>query len=243
MADRYNRPSFIETDPISIPRQFSKKEDIEIAAFFAATIAWGQRKTILRNAQSIVERMDMQPHAFILGAGKKEKKRFDDFVHRTYNGTDAQYFLEALRRIYKKYGSMEPVFAQGIRNGGDMKSGIVHFRNTFFEAEHPARTRKHVPNPESGSSAKRLNMFLRWMVRRDKRGVDFGTWKTISPALLCCPLDVHSGRTARKLGLLTRKQDDWKALEELMSSLRKFDPKDPAKYDFALYGLGVFEKF
>lgn len=246
----YNRPGFIESDPVSIPHLFTKKEDIEIAGFFAATIAWGQRPVIIRNAQRWMELMDMAPHEFVLQASAKELKRLDGFVHRTFNSTDAKFFVRSLRTMYTKHGGMENVFAAGIsrhasekKAGSPVLGGILHFREIFLSVRHEDRSEKHIANPASGSNAKRINMFLRWMVRRDKCGVDFGTWKSISPALLCCPLDVHVGNTARALGLLTRKQDDWKAVEELTGNLRQLDPKDPVKYDFALFGLGVFEKF
>jgi uncharacterized protein (TIGR02757 family) len=241
----YNRPGFIESDPVSIPHSFTKKEDIEIAGFFAATIAWGQRPVIIRNARRWMELMDMAPYDFVAGASAKELKRIDGFVHRTFNSTDAKFFILALRNMYKKQGGMEQVFANGISRGdrGDVKSAILHFRKLFLSVPHEPRSEKHIANPASGSNAKRINMFLRWMVRRDKCGVDFGIWKSISPSLLCCPLDVHVGNTARALGLLTRKQDNWKAVEELTENLRQLDPDDPVKYDFALFGLGVFEKF
>jgi len=241
-TDLYNRPSFITLDPVSIPHLFTKKEDIEIAGFLAATIAWGQRPTILRNARALMERMDMSPHNFLLDAKAKELKRFEDFVHRTFNGVDCVYFMKALRTMYVQHGGLESVFNTGFAMEGAV-TAIVRFRNMFFETAHPARTRKHVSDPSAGSSAKRLHMFLRWMVRNDKRGVDFGIWKKISPAKLLCPLDVHSGNVARKLGLLQRSQNDAKAVEELTARLRSFDPADPVKYDFALFGLGVFEKF
>ncbi len=236
--ERYNRPDFIESDPISIPHKFSKKEDIEIAAFLSATIAWGQRVTIVKNANELMRRMDFSPHEFILSHSKKELERFINFKHRTFNGTDCVFFLQSLKNIYTKKKSLENLFI-----GKNEKEAIINFRKSFFYIQHPKRVEKHISNPESNSSAKRLNMFLRWMVRKDKQGVDFGIWKKSSPEKLMCPLDVHSGNVARKLGLLTRKQNDWQSVEELTSRLREFDPKDPAKYDFALFGLGVFEKF
>jgi len=240
----YNSAAFVESDPISIPHLFSKKEDIEIAGFIAATIAWGQRITILKNARSLVELMDDSPHQFITGFQNADLKRFKNFVHRTFNGIDCIYFFRALKNIYNKHGGLEKVFLSGLRaEDTDLKSSIIHARNIFFELPHQKRSEKHFSNPAAGSAAKRINMFLRWMVRKDKSGVDFGIWKSISPALLCCPLDVHSGRVARKLGLLSRKQNDWKAAAELTSMLRTFDPDDPVKYDIALFGLGVFEKF
>jgi uncharacterized protein (TIGR02757 family) len=241
-VDLYNRVSFIGTDPVSIPHRFTKKEDIEIAGFLAATIAWGQRTTIIRNALQLMQHMDEAPHDFIREAGVRELKRLDHFVHRTFNGTDARCFILALRHIYKKHGGLETVFNKGLEQQS-MHEAISYFRSCFFEPAHPQRTEKHVSDPLQGSAAKRIHMYLRWMVRRDKRGVDFGLWKTISPAVLCCPLDVHSARVARKLGLLQRTQNDRKAVEELTANLRLLDPRDPVKYDFALFGLGVFEKF
>lgn len=239
--NQYNRKSFIETDPVSIPHLFSKKEDIEIAGFLSATIAWGQRKTIISNANKLVEWMDYSPHDFIVNATQKELKKFSDFKHRTFNGVDTIYFIRSLNNIYTKHKGIENIFKVGYRKGGS-KEAIFHFRKIFFEIKHPLRTTKHISNPNENSAAKRINMFLRWMVRKDKRGVDFGLWN-ISPALLHCPLDVHSGNVARKLGLLKRTQNDWKAVEELTENLKTFDPNDPVKYDFALFGLGAFEKF
>jgi uncharacterized protein (TIGR02757 family) len=234
----YNRPSFIESDPVSIPHLFTKKEDIEIAGLLAATIAWGQRPTIIKNANWLVKQMGMAPYDFVMNASEKELRPFKKFVHRTFNGTDCIFFLRSLRNIYAKHKGLENVF-----RGKDVLAGIVNFRERFFSIEHPSRTRKHVSDPRSASSAKRLNMFLRWMVRKDQLGVDFGIWSYLQPAQLMCPLDVHSGNVGRKLGLLTRKQNDWRSVEELTASLRKFDAKDPVKYDIALFGLGVFEKF
>jgi uncharacterized protein (TIGR02757 family) len=237
----YNRPSFIELDPVSIPHQFSRKEDIEIAAFFSATIAWGQRPTIIRNANRLMDLMDKEPYQFIMNSTKNDWKRFEGFTHRTFNESDVVYFIKSLQNIYEVHGGMEKVFS--VKSKKDVKSGIHHFRKVFLEINPHGRTAKHVANVEKNASAKRINMFLRWMVRNDKRGVDFGIWKNISPSLLYCPLDLHSGRVARKLGLLNRTQDDWKAVNELTMNLRVLDKKDPVKYDFALFGLGVFEKF
>ncbi len=242
--DKYNRPDFIESDPISIPHQFSKKEDIEIAGFLAATIAWGQRVTIINNANKMMKLMGNNPHDFIMSAKQKDFQIFDSFVHRTFNGVDAVFFMKALQNIYKKHGGLEKVFLPYSSNGETTLNAITNFRKIFFSIEHPYRTGKHVSNPIENSSAKRLCMYLRWMVRNDKRGVDFGIWKSsLLPSHLMCPLDVHSGNVARKLGLLKRTQNDWKAVDELTSNLRKLDAKDPVKYDFALFGLGVFEKF
>ncbi len=241
--DQYNRPSFIVSDPISIPHQFTKKEDIEIAGFLAATIAWGQRVTIINNANKMMKLMGNSPHDFILSARKKEFSYFVNFVHRTFNGVDAVFFLASLQNIYKKHGGLQQAFTSKVKTN-ECLNAISHFRELFFSIDYPHRTGKHVSDPARNSSSKRLCMFLRWMVRNDKRGVDFGLWKdTFSPADLMCPLDVHSGNVARKLGLLKRSQNDWTAVEELTKNLRKFDSKDPVKYDFALFGLGAFEKF
>ena len=262
--ERYNRPDFIPSDPISIPHRFSKKQDIEIAGFLAATIAWGQRPTIIKNANELMRRMDEAPHDFILNHTKKDLKQFQNFKHRTFNGIDCTFFMKSLQNIYKKYSSLEDAFypplGGGQRGRTLVQSSIMNFRKYFFSIPHPHRTEKHVSLPPSGdggngSSCKRLNLFLRWMVRKDKKGVDFGIWghspppykggssalrnRGILPSQLMCPLDVHSGNVARKLGLLTRKQNDWQAVEELTSRLREFDANDPVKYDFALFGIGI----
>jgi uncharacterized protein (TIGR02757 family) len=247
-VSQYNRPSFIESDPVSIPHHFSRKEDIEIAGFLAATIAWGQRPVIIRNANLLMERMDLSPYEFVSAASAKELKKLETFVHRTFNGLDAKFFVLALRNIYSKHGGLENVFTEGINKSRDtgispMQNAIMHFRETFISIKHDARSDKHISNPATNSSAKRINMYLRWMVRQDNAGVDFGLWKNISPALLQIPLDVHVGNVGRQLGLLQRKQSDWKAVEELTAKLKEFDEKDPVKYDFALFGLGIFEGF
>jgi uncharacterized protein (TIGR02757 family) len=231
--ERYNRPDFIPSDPVSVPHLFSKKQDIEIAGFLSATIAWGQRPVILRNANELMRRMDLAPYDFILNHTTKERARFSTFKHRTFNGTDCVFFMKSLQHIYRKHRSLEAVF-----KGSDVRSALINFRKIFFSIPHPARTEKHVSDPEVNSAAKKLNLFLRWMVRKDDRGVDFGIWKNLSPKNLMCPLDVHSGNVARKLGLLARKQNDWKSVEELTSRLRAFDPNDPVKYDFALFSIG-----
>ncbi|CAN5334609.1 TIGR02757 family protein [soil metagenome] len=237
--DKYNRIDFIESDPVSIPHQFSKKEDIEIAGFLAATIAWGQRVTIINNANKMMKLMGNSPYDFVMSAKAKDLKHFDGFVHRTFNSVDAAFFIKSLQNIYKNHDGLEKAFSKP-----DCMQAINNFRELFFSIEYPHRTGKHVSNPAENSSAKRLCMYLRWMVRTDKRGVDFGIWnKKLLPFHLMCPLDVHSGNVARKLGLLKRTQNDWKAVEELTINLRKFDANDPVKYDFALFGLGVFEKF
>lgn len=239
---RYNRPEFIDSDPISIPHQFQNKEDIEISAFLAATIAWGNRKMIVSNGKKLIDLMGHTPYDFIMNHRAEDLDRFNGFVHRTFNTTDLDYFIKALKNIYQNKGGLETLFAQSV-TALSTQLAIHHFKQEFFSLPHPARTEKHVSDPSKGSAAKRINMFLRWMVRVDDCGVDFGIWRSISPAQLSCPLDVHSGRVARKLGLLTRAQSDSKALDELDLNLRQLDREDPVKYDFALFGLGVFEKF
>jgi uncharacterized protein (TIGR02757 family) len=242
--DLYDNLSFIRTDPVSIPHLFSFKEDIEIASFLTAIITWGIRKTIIANATQLMQRMDFQPYEFTIHAGKDDLDHLKHFKHRTFNGDDCRYFIKALRNIYLYHGGLEQVFAEGLEeNDTNVKNAIIHFKSIFLELPHDAHTDKHVSDPAKNSSSKRLNMFLRWMVRQDKKGVDFGIWKKIRTDQLCCPLDVHSGRVARSLGLLTRKTNDWQAVEELTANLRLFDPIDPVKYDYALFGLGVFEKF
>jgi uncharacterized protein (TIGR02757 family) len=238
--DQFNRNSFIESDPISIPHLFTKKQDIEIAGFISATIAWGQRKTIIKNAHQFVELMDLEPFDFVMNHSQKDLKRFSDFKHRTFNGLDAQYFITALHNIYHNHKGLEGAFALYPTN---MQESISNFKRVFFEINHPQRTQKHISDPLKNSAAKRINMYLRWMVRNDKRGVDFGLWNKIDTKNLMCPLDVHSGNVARKLGILKRTQDDWKATVELTENLKQFDINDPIKYDFSLFGLGVFEKF
>lgn len=242
--ERYNQPNFLETDPLGIPHRFSKKEDVEIAGFLAATIAWGQRPTIINNANRLMAWMDEAPHQFIATHEASDREVFQTFVHRTFNGLDCTYFLTALQYLYKEYGSLEAAFAGPAHQPQETAfDAITRFRARFLSLPHEQRTEKHVSNPEKNSSAKRLNMYLRWMVRNDNRGVDFGLWSCLKPAQLMCPLDVHTASVGRKLGLLTRKQNDRKAVEELTASLRALDANDPVKYDFALFGLGVFEGF
>lgn len=241
-VDLYNRTSFIECDPISIPHRFSGKEDIEIAGFLAAAIAWGNRVAILRSADRMLAFMGSSPYDFVMNHRDSDLKCIDGCIHRTFFAEDFIYFIEALKYIYTEKGGMEEVFARH-QAGDSLQTAIHEFGKVFFELPHNARTRRHLSDPFKGSAAKRINMFLRWMVRRDDRGVDFGLWRSISPSVLSCPLDVHSGNVARKLGLLTRKQSDAKAVAELDAALRRMDPADPVKYDFALFGLGVFEHF
>jgi uncharacterized protein (TIGR02757 family) len=241
-VDLYNRPNFIEADPIAIPHRYTMKEDIEIAAFLAATIAWGNRKIIVKNAHRLLDLFGESPYDFVMESKKKQQQPLSNFVHRTFQGADLLYFVKALRHIYATHGGIEGLFVKHAQPHS-MQYAITQFRRAFFEIPHPERSTKHVSDPSNQSSAKRLNMFLRWLVRTDKRGVDFGIWKQLHPSQLSIPLDVHSGNTARKLGLLQRKQNDAKAVEELDGMLRKLDKEDPVKYDFALFGLGIFEKF
>lgn len=238
----YNNPSFIESDPVQIPHLFTLKEDIEIAGFLSATIAWGNRKMIITNAKKMMDLMGNSPYDFVISHKKYHLEALEPFVHRTFNSIDFKTFILGLQNIYLHHHGMETVFAN-FQQPFTMQPAITEFKKLFFEVSHQHRTTKHVSNPMQGSAAKRINMFLRWMVRQDSNGVDLGIWKSISPAALSCPLDVHSGNVARKLGLLTRKQNDGKALTELDISLRLLDANDPVKYDFALFGLGVFEGF
>jgi uncharacterized protein (TIGR02757 family) len=254
MVQEYNHIDFISTDPIQVPHRYSRKEDIEIAAFLTATISWGQRKSIINNANRLMDLMDNSPYEFIMGksylrGGPVQSKAVNkpylngvaDFVHRTFNSDDCLYFFESLRNIYLHYNGLEDVFTTGFLIDCTIYGSLKHFRDVFLSIPHASRIRKHISDVTTNSSAKRLNMFLRWMVRSDENEVDFGLWKDIPASALMLPLDVHSGNTARELGLLQRKQNDWKAVEEITSLLRQFDPSDPVKYDFALFGYGVNE--
>ena len=241
-VEQYNHPKFLESDPIQIPHQFSKKGDIEICAFLTATIAWGNRKSIIANANRMMQLLDHSPYDFIINHKKTDLDKLSSFVHRTFNGEDFMYFIKSLKNIYRNHEGLEKAFTTN-HSKTSLQPSISSFKELFFEIEHPKRTTKHVSDPLKGSAAKRINMFLRWMVRDNSTGVDFGLWNNIPTSILSCPLDVHSGNVARKLKLLTRKQNDAKALAELDENLRKLDPIDPVKYDFALFGLGVFEKF
>jgi len=238
----YNQPKFIVSDPIQVPHQFDKKEDIEIMGFLTATIAWGNRKSIIKNAKRMAELLDNDPYNFVLHHQDSDLKPLESFVHRTFNGIDFITFIKGLQHIYINHNGLEAVFAKHAQVNS-LQYAIHEFKKYFFEIEHQKRTQKHISDPLKKSAAKRINMFLRWMVRKDLSGVDFGIWNTISPSQLSCPLDVHSGNVARKLGLLKRKQNDAKALEELDFNLRMLNSSDPVKYDFALFGLGVFENF
>ena len=233
--DKYNRVNFIEDDPISIPHLFSKKQDIEIAGLFAATLSWGLRKTILKNCNQLMHLMDNHPYDFIQHHSPKDLKALNTFVHRTFNSTDLLYFIAFLKEYYTKEISLEQLFL-----GADVEAGLINFHNTFCSSQDfPQRTKKHVATPQRKSTCKRLNMYLRWMVRKDKNGVDFGLWKTIKPRDLLCPLDVHVENYARKLKLIERPQRDWLTVVELTSNLKEIDAKDPIRFDFALFGMGI----
>ncbi len=241
---QFNNTSFIETDPISIPHQFSKKEDIEVSAFLLATIAWGNRQSIIKNGNKLMALMNQEPHDFILNFSKKDEARFSQFVHRTFNSKDCIFFLKSLKNIYLHHKGLEGAFTNNFsKNDESIKTAIVQFRELFLSINHLQRVEKHLSNPNSNSSAKRLSMYLRWMVRKDNHGVDFGIWNKIHSSQLCLPLDVHTGNVSRKLGLLSRKQNDWKSVEEITNVLKSFDSNDPIKYDFSLFGLGAFEGF
>lgn len=240
---QFNNPSFIESDPISIPHRFSGRRDREIAGFLAAAIAWGRRDLILRSCNRLLDLMDNAPFEFINSAGDKDLEILAGFVHRTFNGKDCISFINGLKSIYSEYDSMESLIIEGMKVDNSLRTGLTALRGKFFSVSHEHRAEKHFADVMSGAAGKRLFMFLRWMVRSDGHGVDFGLWKRIKPSQLYIPLDLHSGNTARKLGILTRKQNDWKAVEELTDVLRCFDSEDPVKYDFALFGLGVNEKF
>lgn len=242
MVDKYNTIDFIEKDPIQIPHLYTIKEDIEIAGFLSASIAWGNRTMIISNSKKMMKLLGNSPYDFIMSHKKNDLERLNDFVHRTFNGEDFKVFVRGLKNIYSKHGGLESIFVQH-QEADSMQKSISEFKKIFFDIEHSTRTEKHIADPLNGSAGKRINMWLRWNCRQDNKGVDLGIWKNISPSKLSCPLDVHSGNVARKLGLLTRKQNDAKAVIELDANLRLLDKNDPVKYDFALFGLGVFEKF
>ncbi|MBU2916228.1 TIGR02757 family protein [Reichenbachiella agariperforans] len=238
----YNRPDFIAEDPICIPHAFQKQQDIEIAGLFAATLAWGLRKTIINKCRELLAMMDNTPHDFVLNHSEDDLKPLLNFKHRTFNATDTLYFIAFLKHHYLRHESLETAFISP--TGNTTKDALTHYHDYFFSLDFaPDRTKKHVSTPQRKSACKRINMFLRWMVRQDNLGVDFGIWNTLQPSQLICPLDVHVQRTALKLNLLSRTQSDWQAAEQLTQQLRLMDLKDPVKYDFALFGLGVIEKF
>jgi uncharacterized protein (TIGR02757 family) len=243
-ADEYNRPSFIQDDPISVPHLFTTKQDIEIAGFFAAVFSWGNRSTIISKGKELMQRMDMAPYLFIKHHSEKDLKRLAAFKHRTFQFADLVYFIEFLHQHYARHKSLEHAFTNGLGTKSfTAEKALNNFRKYFFGGEHEKRTEKHIPSPQRGSTCKRLNMFLRWMVRSDDKGVDFGIWQNIPASQLICPLDVHVVRVAKKLGLLKRRQPDWQAAVELTGALRKLDENDPVRYDFALFNLGAMEKF
>lgn len=239
---QYNTLDFIESDPVQIPHLFTLKEDIEIAGFLSATIAWGNRKMIIKNSHRMMDLMGNSPYDFVMSHSENNLEQLESFVHRTFNGQDFIGFIQSLQNIYKNHDGLEAVFAKN-QEEISMQKSISEFKKIFFEIPHLSRTQKHISDPLNNSAAKRINMYLRWMCRQDNNGVDLGIWKSIAPSKLSCPLDVHSGNVARKLGLLLRKQNDGKALLELDTKLRELDATDPVQYDFALFGLGVFEGF
>lgn len=236
---RYNVPAYIDDDPILLPHLFTNKEDVEIAAFLTASIAWGQRKTIIKNARELMRRMDDSPADFVLNAESSDLAVVDRFVHRTFQATDCRFFIRALQDIYRQRGGLEEVFTKGYSESNTVYDALRYFREVFLSTPHEPRSEKHLSAVAANSAAKRLNMFLRWMVRKDEVGVDFGLWQGIPASALMIPLDVHVGKVGRALGLLDRRQDDWKAVEEITGQLRRFDTTDPAKYDFALFGMGL----
>lgn len=238
-VQKFNQPDFIEDDPVSIPHRFKRKQDIEIAGLFAAVLAWGQRKTIIRKCHELMEMMGNEPYNFIRNHSDKDLKGLTSFKHRTFNTTDTLYFVESLRDFYSKHKSLEEAFFTS-KDDQTVEQGLIKFHNEFFSLDDfPHRTKKHIPTPERKSTCKRINMYLRWMVRSDNNGVDFGIWKKIAPSQLICPCDVHVDRIGRRLKLITRKQTDWLTALELTDNLRRLDSLDPVKYDFALFGLGI----
>lgn len=240
---KFNNSGFITNDPVSIPHSFTEKRDIEISAFLTATISWGRRDQIIKSARRLINMMGESPYEFLVNADESDIDQFVNFYYRTFQGVDCTFFIKSLKEIYNKYNSLEDVLKVSIEKGGGVKEAIIGFREVFFDLPHKKRSEKHFANPMTGAAGKRLNMFLRWMVRNDKRGVDFGIWDSIPMSGLLIPLDLHSGNIARKLGLLKRKANDWKAVEELTANLRLFDQADPVKYDYALFGLGVNNMF
>lgn len=244
-VDEYNQPSFIEADPISIPHLFTKKQDIEIAGFFASIFAWGNRTIIINKSKELMKLMDNTPYKFIINHSEKDLMRLLQFKHRTFNTTDLLYFILFLKHHYKTSNTLETAFSKWMnKKDVNIENALIGFHDYFFSLQHaPVRTKKHIATPNKNSTCKRLNMFLRWMVRKDNCGVDFGIWNSISSSQLICPIDVHVARVAKRFNLIQRKQVDWLTALELTDHLKKFDRKDPAKYDFALFGLGVVEKF
>lgn len=240
-VEEYNRPAFINDDPISVPHIFTTRQDIEIAGFFAAVFAWGNRTTIINKSKELMQRMDNSPFDFIANHSAKDLARLKGFKHRTFNEDDLFYFVESLSHHYSKYDSLEKAFFPNKEYNAE--KALIHFKDYFFSLEHLRRSEKHISSPSQKSTCKRLNMFLRWMVRSDAKGVDFGLWRNVSASKLICPIDLHVARVSKKLGLLKRKQVDWIAAVELTGALRQLDKEDPVKYDFALFNLGIIEKF
>lgn len=239
---KYESKSFIKDDPILIPHQFTNQKDIEVSAFLTSVISWGNRKSIINSSKKIIDYMDNSPYDFIINHTSKDLNKTNRSIHRTFNLIDLNYFIRSLKNIYKEYGGIEDILSNK-NNGDNLQERISSFKEIFFSLDYPDRTRKHLPSPLDGSSAKRFNMFLRWMVRTNERGVDFGLWTKIDRSELSLPLDVHTGRIGRDLGLLTRKLNDYKSVKEIDLRLREMDPIDPVKYDYALFGLGVYENF
>jgi len=240
----YNQKEFIINDPVSIPHLFKKRQDIEITGFWSAILSWGQRITIINKSKELFNLMDNAPYDFILNHQEQDLKKLEHFKHRTFNFTDTLYFISFFKQYYSHHETLEDAFMQNVNSGDDMQNGLINFHRLFFSLpDYPTRTRKHIATPERNSACKRLNMFLRWMVRQDSNGVDFGIWQNIKPSQLICPCDLHVMRVARVLGLITEKQNGWKAAKELTANLRKFDPEDPVKYDYALFGMGIDEGF
>lgn len=240
---QFNVPAFISNDPVSVPHRYTVKQDIEISGFLTAAISWGRRDLIVSSANSLLDMMGESPWAFIMEAGDDNIDKVSSFYYRTFNGHDCTTFIRGLKKIYSRYNSMEDVLIRYMADGHSWKESIIGLRSEFFNIPHQKRTLKHFANLSTGAAGKRLNMFFRWMVRNDGRGVDFGLWQSVDPSVLFIPLDFHTGNISRKLGLLERKQNDWKAVEELTGVLRGFDEHDPVKYDFSLFGLGIIEKF
>ena len=241
-AEFYQQKEFIQTDPIIIPHEYDNKLDIEISGFLISVISWGNRKSIINSGYKIINLLEYSPYDFIMNHSDQDLKRIKGSIHRTFNSEDLIYFIKSLKNIYTNYNGLEGIISNK-KNGDNLQERISIFKKIFFELDSPERTKKHLPDPLNGSAAKRFNMFLRWMVRSNNKGIDFGIWNSISASQLSCPLDIHTGNTARKLGLLKRNQNDSLAVNELDLKLRKMDKNDPVKYDFALFGLGVNEKF
>ena len=243
LHDKYNNPSFIEADPISVPHSFTDPIDREVAGFMAATIAWGNRRAIVQSSHRMMRYMDNAPRDFVLNASEAELAHLATFVHRTFNGVDFQDFVRGLRHIIEGWGSVGGFFEQSYEKSGDVRTAISEFRKEFFNVEHDKHAEKHLSSIDRGAACKRIAMYMRWFVRRDERGVDFGQWTKIPMSALYLPLDIHTGRMGRAMGLLTRKQDDWKAVEEITASLREFSPEDPTRYDYSLFGAGITKLF